>query len=328
MSTYDQLRRIIPPDQALASKALQAGLEQVKTIFDTTLPVLSGAVVAMETTKGLTAVEGLSRPLPANVIAYYTTQFYNGSGPNGTLLLTDLIGTPTGYVMNASLSSVTSTLNEMTIEGDFATLTNPSTGVYTVMETTAAGTYTSEDPMSPGDWYTTIPMGLPGAGTYGPANTANGSIATAFTSGLNPAMISVVGTIVAANPAQVATTNSAFANICIQITTENTNLALANVDFGNLPANQPPWSLVYGLNSDALDTREGGSAFVLESLSNISTQGGQAILASMREARNQARLGTAGIGTDIIVSNQTVEPQANLSTGTYTVSQAAAQKII
>jgi hypothetical protein len=38
MSTYSQLRQIIPPDQALASKALQAGLQQVKNIFDTELP--------------------------------------------------------------------------------------------------------------------------------------------------------------------------------------------------------------------------------------------------------------------------------------------------
>lgn len=327
MSTYDQLRRIIPPDQALASKALQAGLEQVKTIFDTTLPVLSGAVAAMETTKGLTAVEDLTRPLPANVVAYYTTQFYNGSGPNGTLLLTDIIGTPTGYVMNTSLNSVSSTLQEMTIEGDLTGLIGTQQ-VYATMETAITGIWTADDPMNPGNFYTTIPGGWTASGTYGPANSASESIQVAFNSGLAPAMVSVVGTIVAANPVQTSAANGAFANICIQINTENTNLALANVDFANLPANQPPWSLVYSLNSDALDTREGGSAFVLESLSNTATQGGQAILASMREARNQARLGAAGIGTDIIVSNQTVEPQANLSTGTYTVSQAAAQKII
>jgi hypothetical protein len=326
MSTYNKLRRIIPPDQALASKALQSGLEQVKTIFDTTLPVLANATATLETVKGLSAVENLSQPLPANVIAFYTTQFYNGSGPNGTLLLTDVIGTPTGCVMNPSLSTVSSTLEEMTVQGDFASLTNPSTGVYTVMEATAAGAYTFDDGM--GNYTTVIPGGLPGAGSYGPANTADATIADAFNGGLNPAMISIVGTIVTANPAQVSATNSAFANICIQITTENINLDLANVDFGNLPANQTPWSLVYNLNSDGLDTREGGSAFVLQSLSNTATQGGQAIIGSMRESRNQSRLSTAGLGTDITISSETIEPQANLATGTYTAAQASAQKII
>jgi hypothetical protein len=326
MSTYDQLRKIIPADQALACKALQAGLEQIKTIFDTTLPVLANATVAMETTRGLPAIESLSRPLPANVIAFYTTQFYNGSGPNGTLFLTDLIGTPTGCVINPSLNTVTSTLTDMTLQGAFASLTNPSNGVYTVMENTAAGIYTFDD--GTGNFITTIPNGLPGAGTYGPSGSEEGSIADAFAGGLNPAMISVVGTITVANPAQVSATNSAFANICIQITTEDTNLALANVDFANLVAGETPWSLVYNLNSDGLDTREGGSAYVLESLSNTATQGGQAIIGSMREARNQSRLNTAGLGTDITVSSESVEPQADLSTGTYTVSEAVTQKIV
>ena len=47
MSTYSQLRKIIPDDQALANKALQAALEQVKTIFKSSLPSLSGAVTPL-----------------------------------------------------------------------------------------------------------------------------------------------------------------------------------------------------------------------------------------------------------------------------------------
>jgi len=58
------------------------------------------------------------------------------------------------------------------------------------------------------------------------------------------------------------------------------------------------------------------------------TQGGQAIISTMREARNQDRLSTAGITTDIIVSDELAEPQADLGTGQYTVAQAVSQKII
>lgn len=326
MSTYDRLRRIIPADQALAFKALQAGLEQVKTVFNATLPILANSAITMETAKGLTGIESLPRPLPANVIAFYETQFYNGSGPNGTLYLTDVIGTPTGCVMNVSLSSVTSTLETMTVEGDFATLTNPSTGVYTVMATTAAGTYTFDDGF--GNYITTIPGGLPGAGSYGPANTANATIQDAFDNGLNPAMISLVGVIVTNNANQVSNTTAAFGNICVQIQTENINIASANIDFGNLLANQTPWSLVTSLSNNGLDTNEGGSAFVLQSLANVATQGGQAVIATMRQARNQQRLDNSGIGTQIIVSSVGIEPQANLTTGIYTASEASAQKII
>jgi hypothetical protein len=48
----------------------------------------------------------------------------------------------------------------------------------------------------------------------------------------------------------------------------------------------------------------------------------------MREARNQDRLSRAGITTDIIVSDELAEPQANLGTSQYDVAQATSQKII
>jgi hypothetical protein len=48
----------------------------------------------------------------------------------------------------------------------------------------------------------------------------------------------------------------------------------------------------------------------------------------MRQARNQARLSAAGIQTDIIISDQYPEPEANLGTAQYTVAQATSQKII
>jgi len=333
MTTYNKLKNIVPADQALASKAVQAGLTQVKNIFDSILPAVANAVADLETTKGLSAVSGLESTLPANVVAFYQTQFYNGSGPYGTLLLTNIIGTPTGCVMNVSLNSVTSTLDTMTQQGDFTLLTG-NQQVYATMETAITGVWTVETtppdpgpPPVPGLYTTTIPAGWIAAGTY--TGTSNSdSIANAFSTGLNPAMISVVGIIANANPAQVASTTADFANISIQIETENNNLSLANVDFGNLLVNDPPWNLVYGLSSDALDTSEGGSAFVLQSLANLITQGGQAIVATMRESRNQARLSSAGLNTDILVSDTGPTPQADLSRGEYTTEEAANQKIV
>jgi len=328
MSTYSQLSQIIPPDQALANKGLQAGLEQVKNIFDATLPTLAGATEGLESNVGLDDINALTQPLPANVIAYFTSTLATGSGPQGLLLLTDVIGSIAGYNITGELTNTTVTLNSMTSEGDFNSLTNVSNGVYTVMETTIAGTYTAEDPMSPGDWYTTIPVGLPGAGTYGPANTANASIANAFSGGLNPAMVSTVGTIVAANPSQTANTTAYFNIISNQLVTQQTNLALAGVSFANLLAGQQAWSLVYNLASIGLDVVEGGGAYVIQSVANTDTQGGQAIISTMREARNQARLNTAGMQTDIIISDQYPEPEANLGDTQYNVAQAAGQKII
>ena len=327
MTTYNQLKKIIPADQALANKALQAGLEQIKNIFDATLPTLAGATVELESNVDLYAINNLTTPLPANVIAYFTTTLATGSGVDGLLLLTDVLGSITGVNISAPLANTTAILNSMTSEGDFVALTNGTTGVYTVMEDTAAGDYTAVDPSDPAIFVTTIPFGLPGTGTY-TANTSTASIANAFSSGLNPAMVSTVDSIVSANPDQVAETTANFTVICNQLLTEQTNLALADVQFANLVPGIQPFGLVYSLASNGLDVVEGGTAFVLQSVANTATQGGQAIISTMREARNQELLNAAGMQTDILVSDQYPEPAADLGTAQYSVAQAVSQKII
>ena len=335
MSTYSQLRQIIPADQALASKALQAGLQQVKNIFDTELPGLATATEGLESNVGLNDIGNLTGPLPANVTAYFTATLATGSGPQGLLLLTDVIGSVAGYNIIGEISNTTAILGSMTSSGELNLLINSTTGVYTVMENCIANVYTHGntviDPESGGssDEYTVIiPAGLPGAGTYGPANAANVAIANAFSDGLNPAMVSIVGTIVAAYPTNVANTTANFNTICNQLETQNTNLALAGVSFANLVAGQQAWSLVYNLSTTGLEVVEGGPAYVLQSIANTNTQGGQAIVSTMREARNQNRLGLAGMQTDITISDQYPEPKANLGDTQYTVAQATSQKII
>jgi hypothetical protein len=331
MSTYSQLKQIIPADQALSNKALQAAFEQIKNIFDSTLPAVATATVGLESNVGLNLINALTEPLPANVIAYFTSTFATGTGEDGLFLLTDFIGTPTGWVHNAALANTTAVLTAMTSAGAFTTLTDPTTGVYTVMEDTIAGNYTTQtafDPPDPADeWTTTIPGGLPGAGSY-VGGSASASIQAAFTGGLTPAFISAVGTIVTNNSANVAQTTTNFNNISEQIILEDTNLALAGVVLADLVANTQPMSLVTGLADNGRDTTEGGAAYVMESLANVSSIGGQAIISTMREARNQDRLSSAGITTDIIVSDELAEPQADLGVSQYTVAQATSQKII
>jgi hypothetical protein len=333
MSTYSQLRQIIPADQALASKALQAGLQQVKNIFDTELPGLATATEGLESNVGLDDIGNLAAPLPVNVTAYFTETLATGSGPQGLLLLTDVIGSIAGYNITGEISNTTAILGNMTSSGELNLLINSTTGVYTVMENCIANVYTQTAtvPGPDGDiteYTVVIPGGLPGAGTYGPANAANIAIANAFSDGLNPAMVSTVGTIVAAYPTDVANTTANFNTICNQLETQNTNLALAGVSFANLVAGQQAWSLVYNLSTTGLEVVEGGPAYVLQSVANTNTQGGQAIVSTMREARNQNRLGLAGMQTDITISDQYPEPRANLGNTQYTVAQATSQKII
>jgi len=126
----------------------------------------------------------------------------------------------------------------------------------------------------------------------------------------------------------VANTTANFNIICDQLQTQNVNLALSGLNFANLVPGLQPWSLVYNLASTGLEVVEGGPAYVLQSIANINTQGGQAIVSTMREARNQERLSAAGMQTDITISDQYPEPRADLGTTQYTVAQATSQKII
>lgn len=329
MSTYNQLKQIIPADQALSNKALQAAFEQIKTIFDSSLPLVAGATVSLESNVGLDQINALTEPLPANVVAYFTNTFATGTGEDGLFLLTDFIGTPTGWVHNEALANTTAILNAMTAAGAFNTLTDSTTGVYTVMATTITGVYTTQTSFAPptDEWTTTIPGGLPGAGSY-VGGSVSASIQAAFTNGLTPAMLSVVASIISSNSANVAQTTTNFNNMATQIVNENTNLALAGVVLADLVVGQQPFGLVTGLSTDGRDTTEGGAAYVMQSLANVNSIGGQAIISTMREARNQDRLSVAGITTDIIVSDELAEPQADLGTGQYTVAQATSQKII
>jgi hypothetical protein len=330
MTTYNQLRRVIPPDQALANKGLQAGLEQVKNIFDTALPALAAATEGLESNTDLPAINNLTQPLPANVIAYYTQTFATGSGLDGLLLLTDLIGTAAG-VENPEYTSTVAILNSFTSTG----VLNPLLGsqqVYATMETAATGVWTVETsppipPDDPGVWTTTIPAGWIAAGPY-TGNSNSNSIANAFSTGLNPAMQSAVNTIIANNPANCAVLNSNWTTIADDIVTEKNNISLSGISFANLIPNLQPFGLVFNLASDGLDIVEGGTAYVLQSVANTATQGGQAMISTMREARNQARLNEAGMQTDITISDQYPEPEADLGTTQYTVAQATSQKII
>jgi len=313
MSTYSQLKKIIPPDQALANKALEAAFQQIKAIFNSNPVLLGTATQVLESNKNLSLINALTTPIPAAVLDYYTQTFANGTGTDGTLLLADIIGTPSGWVHNAALQSVIDILNTLIAANALTTLTDGTNGVFTVMQNTIDGDY--------GSGPVTIPGGLPGAGTYA-------TVDLAFTVGLIPAANTLLNTIASANSTAVATANTDWNNIAGQLVLENTNLAAAGIIFADLVAGASPAPLVNQLSQYALDTAQGGAAYIMEALAQTSTLGGQAVVSTMREARNQVLLSSAGIETDSIVSNEIVEPQADLGDSQYTAQEAINQKII
>ena len=307
--TYERLSRIIPADQALANKAIQVSLQQIKNITTLTLAQLAAAFSNMETTRDLPAISALQEAVPASVASYYSNAYATGSGPNGTLVITDLLGAAVGVPFTSDLTNVTTTINSMTTAGILGTLTV----TYVRMKDTVDGVYNT------GVGNTVVIPAGPGAGTYGNVNAALSALISAASS--------EVSGIQSSYPAQSANLNTNFTDMASSIVSENTNLSLASIDIANLPTTGrgPVMSFVQNLPGYGVDTEENGPSQFLESVANLNTQGGQAIVACLREGRNLAALNAVNVGVDtnIPATPATVPPQANLIPSTYSDAEAA-----
>jgi hypothetical protein len=153
MITLDRLQQIIPPDQALANKALSVALAQIAGVKNIELPQLATAVSGVETTKDLPLINALTQPVPASVANYYTSTLAVGGGTNGDIRVVDIIGLAGGWVATDAFTRTVAIFATMNLS--YLTL------IYQTMANALDGTYgnTEAGPL-------TIPGGLPGAGTY------------------------------------------------------------------------------------------------------------------------------------------------------------------
>jgi len=311
--SYERLARIIPADQALACKAIQVSLQQIKNINNLSLPQLSAAFVDLQTTRDLPSISALEQAVPASVAAYYSSSYATGTGPNGMLVLTDLLGAAVGVDYTSVLSNTTSTINSMTSTGILTGLIN----TYSRMQNTVDGVY--------GNAVTgpvIIPAGT-GAGTYANADEALQQLVANATVQVSAISVSY--------PAQSGVLNSNFNSMAAKLISENNNLALASIDIANLDVSGrgPVMSFVQSLPGYGTNTEANGPAQFIESVADLATQGGQAIVACLREGRNLLVLNGVGIGQDTAIPSEYVGviPQANLIPSTYTEAEAASQVV-
>jgi len=331
---YTTLKKIIPPDQALANEALSRALRQVKDIFNADLPTVARVVVNLESNKDLNLINALPDPLPANVANFYANTFATGTGPGNSITVNDVIGTAAGNTINTELPTVISTVAALGNAGALVSLTaNAGTagsalnGLYTQMQYCLANAYG------------TGPITIPATAYF-----AGGTFADfddAFGNGLIPAANSAISNIAVVNATAAATTNSAYANMATQLEYNVINCQAAGIDIGNLVSNIANASLeanststvmgfVSNLHEIGQDVSQGGQAQFVQQVSNVSTLSGQAVIASMREGRNIAILNAAGIVLDTQVSAvNVVTPIANnIGNAQYSVSEARANVII
>ena len=306
MIALDRLQQIIPADQALANKALATSLAQVGGISKLTLQQFSVLVSAQQTTKNLPLVSALEQPVPASVANYFTTTLAQGTGPNGTIVIMNLLGTAAGWISTDAFVQVTELMDTM----DLTTLGS----IYTTMLEVLQGVY--GDPIT---GPVIIPSG-PFAGTYTDANDV-------FSSQLTPAANTEISNLITAYPVETTQINNLWNNISAQIVLERSLQTSANLVFADLQANQRNsiYGFVYGLPEYGINTQEGGTAQLIQDVADLTTFTGQCIVAAMREGQNQQALNAAGIVVSNQIPSEPAEPppEAPLLPATYTESEAS-----
>jgi hypothetical protein len=326
MIAYDRLSQIVPADQALAAKALATSLQTIAGITNMTLPVLANTVVALETTNNLALISALTQAVPTSVATYLS----NIGGANGRPVgVCDVLGIAAGYQVTDNFINTVSTLantNVANLTVIYQTMNNVVTGVY---GNTSAGPVT-------------IPGGTPAAGTYtsvtdglgnvlvpaaDAAITGSGGDIPPTGTGLIPVAQIEIGNIANNSSAQVAALNTYFDSMAAQVVLEQNLQTASGIDFANLVAINNPtvYSLVYNFPTYGRQYEQGGAAQFWEGVANLSTFTGQAVVATLREGKNLAVLGNAGVQTNTTVPDQANPPvpQANLIPSTYSASAAA-----
>jgi hypothetical protein len=326
MIAYDRLSQIVPADQALAAKALATSLQTIAGITNMTLPVLANTVVALETTNNLGLISALTQAVPTSVATYLS----NIGGANGRPVgVCDVLGIAAGYQVTDNFINTVTTLantNVANLTVIYQTMNNVVTGVY---GDTDAGPVT-------------IPGGTPAAGTYTAVTDGMGNVLVpaadaAITgsggdipptgTGLIPVAQIEIGNIANNSSAQVAALNTYFDSMAAQVVLEQNLQTASGIDFANLVAINNPtiYSLVYNFPAYGRQYEQGGAAQFWEGVANLSTFTGQAVVATLREGKNLAVLGNAGVQTNTTVPDQANPPvpQANLIPSTYSASAAA-----
>ena len=311
---YLRLSKLIPEDIALADRALAVSLQQITNIQKITLQQLAHAYQNIETNRDLPAINSQFQPVSQDALDYFKNGMAIGTGDNGTILLTDVIGSASGTVVVGAMGNVITAMGNLS--GSLSDLTE----IYEVMLGVVSGDY--PDPLNPPDGIE-IPAGLPGAGTYADADEAILALVALAQAEIN--------SIQSGNLADTAALNEAYSSIGTQLALEYNLQKLATIDVNQLSGNSQAsiQTLIFALPAYGKDTDAGGVAEYLEDIADVDHPGGQAIVATLREGRNRTVLNESGLNGSVNISSDpaTPPPQAELIPSEYNQTEALARII-
>lgn len=328
-SGCDELGKIIPPADAVANKAIEVALKQINNIGTTTLPELAEAVLGTTDREWDPAQEYLAN----DVVKVDTTPaptFYRAKSPGCTA---STFTVPPGVDITNTNYWTETTLGGLSTMADLpliqAQTTPVPTSVAQFFATEVAtgsgpcGTITTYDVLglaldtddfaSQLNAATTAVNALQSAGSLATLNTAYTNILLAANDAAVITQINNANAAIAALSASpyVTTLNTAWTYMANLMNLSAKYTSQAGIDYFLLQSGDTnsTKSFVQNLHQYALLTAAGDAVEFLENLADTTTLGGQAIIGSMREGRNQARLNATGLyNTTQIPSDPVVAP--------------------
>jgi hypothetical protein len=319
-SGCDELGKIIPPAQATANKAIQVSFQQINNIPNSTLPNLANTVLGNTDNPWV-----VTQPYLANAVVGY------GSPVPSYYRATDDV--PAGTDINNTAYWTPTTLGGLSTMADLPLIQAQTTPVDSSVTSYVATTMaTGTGPDGTITTYDVLGLALDSDNFAAQLNTATTAINALQDAGslnvLNAAYVSVISAVNDAGAlVSIANANAAIAALSASpyVTTLNTawtymanlmNLSAkytsqAGIDYFLLqPGDKNSvYAFVQNLPYYGLLTANGDAAEFLENIADTTTLGGQAIVGTMREGRNNVRLSAASLyNTNQIPSNPEIAP--------------------
>ena len=277
MTTVDKMAGMTTGEYAYGNKGLAIALLQISGVIDMDLPKLAETLVELELSNQ-PLVNAMTKPITDDTQAYFKTLVPQGTGPNNTIVLGDLIGTASGYNMRTQFMNTVTSLNRM----NTANLAN----VYGYMVKVVSGAWDSGD-------HVDIPAGTPATGTYATKDAAINA--------LIPFAKAEMANLTTQYPTEVAQMTTDWRTVGDQVLREIALQPPANITWHEFRANDRStvMSFCSSVTDYSLDAVTGDTRDFLISVADTATMAGQSLIVTMNQGKNQSVLSSAGINTAI-----------------------------
>ena len=254
------IRGILPDDVATSAGAFSVTMRQIRNIASTPVEKFAQVVGQIETTKGLTLVNGSTAPVNAALATGASKLIALGSGQHGTYTMSDFFGCMSGLPYNwARIQTLISELQSSTL-----------TAIYNNI-------------------YAEVTSLIPNTGTIDSLIVAANNEIKAITAN-KPSKAAELNALWDSIGTQLTIEQQARDTGMYPLPSPRSN------SLSRFPTTQ--YSFVDSIPNMAVDTAPNMAAQTLEAIVDLNTLGGQSIVGMMRQARNQSRLALAGITLD------------------------------